>query len=70
MLGDTDYYRGSSAVSEKSSGTFSSSSLSIVHRRGDSLEVTSTEQPNSLSTLTEEVFIFSLCFELCCPSLI
>lgn len=54
MLGDTDYYRGFSAVSEKLSGTSSPSSLSIGHRRGDSLEVNSTEQLNSLSTLTEE----------------
>lgn len=61
MLGDTDYYRGSSTVSEKSFGTLSSSSMSNVHRRGDSLEVNSTEQLNSLSTLTEEVFVFCFC---------
>lgn len=61
MLGDTDYYRGSGAISEQSSATFSSSSVSNVHQRGDSLEGNSTEQLNSLSTLTEEVFFSSFC---------
>ncbi|KAE8651489.1 U-box domain-containing protein 34 [Cucumis sativus] len=52
MLGDTDYYKGSSADSEKSLGTdMSSSYLSIVHQRDDSIGVDSTEQ---LRTLTEE----------------
>lgn len=58
MLGDTDYYMGSSAVSAKSLGTLSLSSLSISHQRGDSIGVDSTEQLNSLHTLTEEVFVF------------
>ena len=65
MLGDTDYYKGSSADSEKSLGTdMSSSYLSIVHQRDDSIGVDSTEQ---LRTLTEEVFVVFLfyCFKLC-----